>query len=574
MPDNPIQFAEIGQGWTCSLIFLFRPHEVPSREPDSAHGDGTRGFNLGGIRRELREQHPRIWNALIEPVDSFFSDIVAPVFRADTAPLVALCEPPTSAPAQVTATWPDGLTFAAEDHERELDEGQRLARPLSLNLRDSMAFFSSGHVAYALTLWPATGERDATLNDLLLLQKLVDPTESIGCTGADGRKSLRELPAFRLAGFEEDLSLARLAEQRFRRVSEAAAESATPFPGLLRLVELDAPRFETSLAKMLANPQASCVVQIDGNGSRALFDIVTKWGQPEVTYDIAIGQQDLQLAGVIQNVLDFKEQDASEIRDSLQPAYASIGSAVFSRPRFLHEISVRSRPLKAARESLGINPYIFYTELCITYNEALLSDSESDVAAISMGRERDSLRPSAGHSLREIRTVVSDGDTAKARKGYDDAVAKRMNLYRILHLPYLPNIFRYPTERQVYEKATENRGLDARKQKVETILGNHQSIIEDLHSLSNLYQSERITGIVTALAIVTLISGIADGLAVLTWEKDMPAGQSFFSFAQGSIFLFAKLALLIVAIILVAALTKAFWPYARTVWRRSAAWRR
>lgn len=113
------------------------------------------GLQLRELRRRLAATTvPALAGAraaLVEPVASFADDIVVPVFRSDTVPLIALCTPAAAPCPELVIRWPAGLGYFAEGERHALPDtgaGIRFA------WRDSLALFESGHVAYTFSLLP------------------------------------------------------------------------------------------------------------------------------------------------------------------------------------------------------------------------------------------------------------------------------------------------------------------------------------------------------------------------------------------------------------------------------------
>jgi len=184
----------------------------------------------------------------------------------------------------------------------------------------------------------------------------------------------------------------------------------------------------------------------------------------------------LFLAGFNQNIIDFMNQDTSEILDSIDPIYPD--SSEQSDERFFvryanHRAMIsyvpRSRSLETGNDYIGTCPYAFLIHAMSLHNEFLAREHE----AKSMARiERIEWHVAKGErrTPEPLSAMAARLDARETLTGHDDFDKAEMAInqakiadYRDYERFRYANPFRYDTERDVFAKLEELRGTKRKK---------------------------------------------------------------------------------------------------------------
>lgn len=168
----------------------------------------------------------------------------------------------------------------------------------------------------------------------------------------------------------------------------------------------------------------------------------------------------LFLAGFNQNIIDFTNQEASEVLDSLDPIYPDSDEREeegffirYANPRSLITYVSRSRSLEVGNDFIGTCPYAFLIHALAMHNEALSRAQEESTFK--------SINAIAG----EIR--CAEGEGPKPRECYEKAEEMinrvRLDAFEIYERHRYINPFRYDTERSVFEELEKLRGTSRLK---------------------------------------------------------------------------------------------------------------
>lgn len=191
----------------------------------------------------------------------------------------------------------------------------------------------------------------------------------------------------------------------------------------------------------------------------------------------------LFLAGFNQNIIDFMNQDTSEILDSIDPIYPD--SSEQSDERFFvryanHRAMIsyvpRSRSLETGNDYIGTCPYAFLIHAMSLHNEFLAREHEAKSMArieriewhVANGewqadkRRRPAPPPpsEAVARLNEREQLTGHDDFDKAETAINQA---KLAEYREYERFRYANPFRYDTERDVFTKLEELRGTKRKK---------------------------------------------------------------------------------------------------------------
>jgi hypothetical protein len=176
----------------------------------------------------------------------------------------------------------------------------------------------------------------------------------------------------------------------------------------------------------------------------------------------------LFLAGFNQNIIDFMNQDTSEILDSIDPIYPE--SSEQSDERFFvryanHRAMItyvpKSRSLEIGNDYIGACPYAFLIHALALHNEFLARGHEQKTMARidrieALVDERAPADDARIRALADAEPLDGDDRLSQAEFAINKAKLAEFGQYeRFRHA----NPFRYDTERAVFEKLEELRGV-------------------------------------------------------------------------------------------------------------------
>lgn len=181
----------------------------------------------------------------------------------------------------------------------------------------------------------------------------------------------------------------------------------------------------------------------------------------------------LFLAGFNQNIIDFMNQDTSEILDSIDPIYPD--SSDQSSDRFFvryanHRAMItyvpKSRSLETGNDYIGACPYAFLIHVLALHNEFLARAHEHKtmtridrIEALIYGKARPDTPAMA--LLEEQEVLNEDDDLSRAEMAINQAKLAEFSQYERFRYA---NPFRYETERDVFDTLEELRGISRKKE--------------------------------------------------------------------------------------------------------------
>lgn len=188
----------------------------------------------------------------------------------------------------------------------------------------------------------------------------------------------------------------------------------------------------------------------------------------------------LFLSGFIQNIVDFMNQDVSEILDSTDPIYPDDETQAserffvrFANHRAMTTFVEASRSLEVGNDYIGTCPYAFLIHILAMHNEYLDRIQEREIGQLIEDVEQQlvALKPEEAKNAKEVRQISQEIDRAKARytRAYDN--------FRY-HNP-----FRYDTEFAVFKKLEGLRGSERKREIQKTSLANLEDQASDAQRL-------------------------------------------------------------------------------------------
>ena len=388
----------------------------------------------------------------VDPIASFYADVTIPFTTKRQLPVVALTErlandgglkpPPVEIEiGGIESLWGTNLATVPQTK-------------ISALFKDSVTFFDSGHFVYApafLLQYPwdihasASGARDTRAQHVSALTSLVG---SSGVSYHRDLDSIRSKVLFKFKGEERGQELLAFINRRLaflcedRNRANVFAELIEPALRASGRNRLKRAKVDSGLSNMTWGDLRSASLEIVG---ATRHGEIVNWCRAAETGKTTVGVGERAIAALGQNVLDVENQDEREIVDSLSQAGVSDEHVLLIHPKLAVLYSRTSRSFTEMCDAIGGCPYVMLTNVVLAYNEYLLDQNAGLI---------DKIR----HASRISRWAPG---TSKTRALREDLKA-REQLFVNQTLNFLPNIFRYPAEREMFKKVEELRGLEQR----------------------------------------------------------------------------------------------------------------
>jgi hypothetical protein len=470
---------------------------------------------FGNLERDLPMQrlHTALrdtdhWNSLCKPFRSFHKDIVIPYAAESSLPFIVQCEPfednraddsVSSAskagrqpPHCVTIEFPPEIVMEWEGEDiwhRFCSDDDVLRIPAQFV--DCVTFFESGVIAYSLALMFGKPDSDIALNAQQLL--------GIGALlNSVGQLKRGEVHFVLASDIRKKRKLEQFVDDRFRALAKgedifgAGVPDRTLFTFLARWIqsledqvshpkeseysvieltdqlnwatELKGAIFksfrfhalnqnnERNFDRMKTSSPAVSSIGIEVVGAEyhtKVLDFAAKANNREAPVD----EFSLRLAGLVQNVFDFRRQDVEEVNDSLASAMRIGTDITFAQSGMAIRFVEDSRAFTDMRGVLGGSPYWLLVHLVLGHNEHILSRINTELEDFHRTHGFEGM-------IRKlvVYPVVAEGRINDAVQRIHERCRRRIRL-----LYYIPNIFRYPTEQQIYMLIARVRGLEAQR---------------------------------------------------------------------------------------------------------------
>lgn len=197
----------------------------------------------------------------------------------------------------------------------------------------------------------------------------------------------------------------------------------------------------------------------------------------------------LFLAGFNQNIIDFMNQDTSEVLDSIDPIYPD--SSDQSDERFFvryanHRAMITyvpaSRSLEIGNDYIGACPYAFLIHALALHNE-FLARAHEEKTMVRIERieawvqDQEPVPTDAMRQLQVREAVEGDDFLSKAQLAINQAKLAEFGQYDRYRYS---NPFRYDTERDVFEKLEQLRGISRKKEALTLAIASLEDHTSDL----------------------------------------------------------------------------------------------
>lgn len=454
-----------------------------------AAGGRYRSIDVARLWGDLEKRCPELCEECLGPCESFFTDILATPSDVRSRQITFLLH--EGGHSRVTVAQPQLLEFTAEKRRFQVDRRYREQHPLNLDLREAVTIFANGMAFFSATfVFPdAAGLEGGSEYDLLSLQKLVAPTESCA--------HLRKTMAFATSGHPASDLVNFLQARLDKEAARQGSLANIVFRQLLQKQGVRLPRLSWSQLQ-------SGAIFLNGPAFFNPVRPVARPGSPAPAGDAAAPL--IVLAGVAQNIADFRRQDEHELGDSLRPIFEGPNFSVYCHPKFLLQISGDSRSYAECSDSLGTCPYFYLLHVYCVYREKLAEVLEAAIDRIKFGSEDNNIVQKSFlrdhvQLLKHLRKPIFGRGTSILER----FAQTRLGLFRDYFAHLTPNIFRYETERTSLEEALRSRGVDDRVAASLRTFEEHEKCVKDIHAYGEHVSEKLINSFLLFLAILGIV---------------------------------------------------------------------
>ncbi len=221
----------------------------------------------------------------------------------------------------------------------------------------------------------------------------------------------------------------------------------------------------------------------------------------------------LFLSGFIQNIVDFMNQDASEVLDSTDPVYPATleqeEESFFIRyasQRSIIQFVPGSRSLNTGNDFIGTCPYVFLVHVLAMHNEFLVRDYERQTEALTLDIERYN-------------------ETSRLSRAADRFYAFRTGDYTKYQKHKYANVFRYDTERDLFEAVEARRGTHRKDAYLDTIVTNLEAQTRDLEGRLRSKVDRQFSLLLGAVGVFSVLQVLYQVLDISTRGVDKVSSQ-------------------------------------------------
>lgn len=238
----------------------------------------------------------------------------------------------------------------------------------------------------------------------------------------------------------------------------------------------------------------------------------------------------LFLAGFNQNIIDFTNQEASEVLDSLDPIYPNSDEQMeegffirYANPRAMITYVPRSRSLEVGNDYIRTCPYAFLIHVLSMHNEVL-----------TRGQELTTFK-----AIRDVGSFVERAEAARRSGepldleefGKKECKINRVRLdaFEIYDRHRYVNPFRYDTERDVFDELERLRGTSRLKSIHDVALSSLEEHMQDLDRIRREYEAKQAKNAEQRITVLFIVLGVVGAIQTIF------AADQFLRGAIGSI---------------------------------------
>ena len=222
----------------------------------------------------------------------------------------------------------------------------------------------------------------------------------------------------------------------------------------------------------------------------------------------------LFLSGFIQNIIDFMNQDASEILDSTDPIYPATREQEeesffvrYANQRSITQFVPGSRSLESGNDFIGTCPYVFLVHLLAMHNEFLVRDYERQTEALTLDIDRFN-------------------QEARLSRAADRFYGFRTGDYTKYQKHKYANVFRYDTERDLFNAVEARRGTHRKDEYLNAIVTNLEAQTRDLEGRLRAKVDRQFSLLLAAVGIFSVLQVLYQVLDISTRGMDQHLAQA------------------------------------------------
>jgi GNAT superfamily N-acetyltransferase len=220
--------------------------------------------------------------------------------------------------------------------------------------------------------------------------------------------------------------------------------------------------------------------------------------------------------GFALGIFDFERMDFDEVTDTLIPRKANENYLLILNRGVLLCACHDDDMFAATLASIGISPYLLIPNMVLVNNEFTLNRIDKAIEQLNQQREQK-----AKVSLTELRAVRSEID-------------------HWLNDNYLPNVFQYPTEKDLYEFGSDHRGIliykSTLEKNIQTLDDLKDELIANRQENSDLMMTILLT-LLSGIQFQSMFESFVDGDFMMSWIWTILFSLSL----TGAIYYFTKL---------------------------------
>ena len=215
--------------------------------------------------------------------------------------------------------------------------------------------------------------------------------------------------------------------------------------------------------------------------------------------------------GITLGIFDFTRMGYEEVIDTLIPRSATKSSFLSVNRGVLSSFGRNDELMATTWNTIGMSPYLIIPSAVLAHNNHIVTTAETTLSKTLRKYEikgaDDKLTAYLGRKSKGMKSIrLEISELEKTRKEIEE----------LINTDYLPNVFQYPTEQDLYEYGLQHRGITDKVNTVRAKLGQLHSMIEDRkNSLNDIYQFwvQFLLGVVSLFQIESVFQSIAELMA-------------------------------------------------------------
>ncbi len=218
-------------------------------------------------------------------------------------------------------------------------------------------------------------------------------------------------------------------------------------------------------------------------GGQTDHDKIKHW----IEHDTPAWQAVMAYCGIVTGIFDFDEIDDEEVLDTLEPTFSDSDTIIRIHRCTFIAIASDDRAMEECWPTVGISPYLLLPHSVILFNEHLVEQAEAQL--------EEALGPKGSDRQGKCLKWLVSGTIRQLEE-------KQTLVSRNLNSLYLPNLFNYITERTLYDRGLQSRGLIDKLAATRNRLAELDSRLETLWETRRFREQLIITYLLALLSIL------------------------------------------------------------------------